>query len=126
MVLMQINLKQLTKHFSSPLVLGVRGSFLFLFNLLYLSYSNQDIHVQDPIRTYLATIVFRGIVKRALASAITVILYLSSIKFVPIGIANALFNTTPIMTFFVETIYYRKVTPPAIYNRVQYIGSIFS
>ena len=53
--------------------------------------------------------VFKAILKRALASAITMTMYLSSVKYIPIGVANALFNTTPIMTFFIEAIYYKKV-----------------
>lgn len=54
--------------------------------------------------------VFRAVVKRASFSAMTSLLYLGSVKFLPIGVVNALFNTNPIMTFFVEAIYYRKVT----------------
>lgn len=53
--------------------------------------------------------VFRAILKRALASAITMTMYLSSVKYIPIGVANALFNTTPIMTFFIEAVTHKKV-----------------
>lgn len=47
--------------------------------------------------------------KRSLVSFIAVILQMSALKYVPIGIANALINTSPIMTFFIEIFYYKKV-----------------
>lgn len=41
------------------------------------------------------------LIKRSVISFITVALYSTSIKYIPIGIANALHNTNPIMTFFI-------------------------
>lgn len=47
--------------------------------------------------------------KRATFSTLTLIMYLGSIKYLPIGIVNSLFNTMPIMTFFLDYLYYKKV-----------------
>lgn len=125
-VFMQIVLKQVTKHFLPPLALGFRGSLLFLFNLLYLMYSNTNIHTRDPVGTFSFIIVFKAIIKRSLASATTVLMYLGSVKYIPIGVANALFNTSPIMTFFIELVYYKKVysiSTPGDFSLVQSLGN---
>jgi hypothetical protein len=58
---------------------------------------------------FLFLIVFRAIIKRATFSALTLIMYLGSVKFLPLGIINSLFNTIPIMTFFLDIFYYKKV-----------------
>ena len=50
-VLIQIVLKRVSRHFIPPLILGVRGSLLFLFNLLYLTYTGSVVHVRDPAST---------------------------------------------------------------------------
>lgn len=42
-------------------------------------------------------------------SGFSVALYIGSIKYLPIGIANALQNTSPIIAFFIEIFYYKKV-----------------
>ena len=51
-VLMQLFFKQLTQYFSANLVLGVRGSLLFLFNLINLRLSGLDFHIRDPTSTH--------------------------------------------------------------------------
>lgn len=54
-------------------------------------------------------LVYKSLVKRALASSVTVVMFLGSIQYLPIGIVNSLYNTSPIMTFFIEVFYYKKV-----------------
>ena len=50
------------------------------------------------------------VIKRSAINCVSVVLYISSVKYIPIGIANALHNTSPIMAFFIEIFYYRNVT----------------
>lgn len=47
--------------------------------------------------------------KRLFWNAASINCFLSCLKYVHISIANALLNTTPVLTFFVEAYYY-KVT----------------
>jgi hypothetical protein len=47
-VIMQFFLKKVTKNLNPNMVLGVRGSLLFIFNLIYLTWTNQSIHKKDP------------------------------------------------------------------------------
>lgn len=47
--------------------------------------------------------------KRSVISAATMTMYLSSVQFIPIGIAATLFNTRPLFTFFTEALYFKKV-----------------
>jgi drug/metabolite transporter (DMT)-like permease len=50
-----------------------------------------------------------SLLRRSIAGAMTLILYLGSLKYIPLGVATALFNTMPIMTYFIEVFYLRKV-----------------
>ena len=47
-ILMQITVKNLTRHFSAFLVLGVRGSLLFLFNSIFILRRGLDYNIRDP------------------------------------------------------------------------------
>lgn len=67
---------------------------------------------------YVALVV---LTKRSLAGSLTLTMYLGSVKYIPVGIANALFNTMPIMTFFIEAVYYKKVPYSPSINREKYI-----
>lgn len=48
--------------------------------------------------------------KRQFWTALSINLLLSSLKYVSISIANALYNLAPVFTFFLEALYY-KVNP---------------
>lgn len=61
------------------------------------------------LEVHLWSIVFRMLVKRSIVNYIGVTLYICSVKYMPLGIANALHNTSPIMAFFIELCYYKKV-----------------
>jgi drug/metabolite transporter (DMT)-like permease len=53
---------------------------------------------------------FTLMMKRLFWNAISINCFLSSLKYVPISIANALLNTTPVLTFFVEAAYYKVIS----------------
>jgi len=101
MVITQIFLKKLSAHFSPNLVLGVRASLLVIANSIYLIWNNQPIHQPNKSSNTQPNSVFIALVKRSLYGSITLSLYLGSIKYLPVGIVNALFNTMPIMSFFI-------------------------
>lgn len=120
-VIMQFFLKRLTKNLNSSLVLGIRGSILFLCNLSYLIWNGMKINVKSSNSTNIINKAFRALIKRSIAGSLTLTMYLGSIKYIPVGIANALFNTMPIMTFFIEAFYYKKVSTSSNINRVKFI-----
>ena len=99
---MQLFVKQVSKHFSPYLVLGLRSSLIFMLASVLMKRAKVSLHVPDPA-------LFRLLVKRAIVSMLTVCLFLGSIKNLPLGVANTLFNTGPIMTIFVENIIFKKV-----------------
>lgn len=51
LVLMQANLKRLSKVFNPPLIISIRGSLLFIFTFLYLYYKKIPIHSRDKTST---------------------------------------------------------------------------
>lgn len=109
LVFMQFNFKYLTKYFMPPTIIAVRGTLLFLFNNLLLEHNKIQIHVKNPLINILNTLAFSLLLKRSIVSFIAVFLQMSALKYVPIGIANALQNTSPIMAFFIEIVYYKKI-----------------
>ena len=52
-ILMQVTVKNLTKHFSSFMVLGVRGALLFIVNSAIIFRKGIDYNIRDPASTYL-------------------------------------------------------------------------
>jgi hypothetical protein len=91
---------------------GLRNKRKFVVFFKYdFTFLDSTIISYNKCEKYTTTIfsAFIALLKRAGAASLTLILYLGSLKFIPIGIANALFNTMPIMTFFIEVFYFKKV-----------------
>ena len=57
------------------------------------------------------------LIYRSLASAATVMLVFISSAYIPIGVANTLYNSSPIFIFFIESYYYKTLK----LNRVHFI-----
>ena len=51
-ILMQVTVKNLTRNFSSFMVLGVRGSLLFIFNSILILRKGLDYNILDPASIY--------------------------------------------------------------------------
>jgi drug/metabolite transporter (DMT)-like permease len=64
-------------------------------------YAGIDCSVKDYKSTNKCWSAQKNLIIRSLITFVTVALYISAIKYIPIGIANALHNTSPIMTFFI-------------------------
>lgn len=54
------------------------------------------------------------VIKRAVTSCVALACFLGSLKYIPIGVANALQNTSPIFAFFIDVVYYKRVPVSSI------------
>lgn len=54
-------------------------------------------------------VVLKAIIQRSLVSSTVVMTYLIPIMYIPISVANTLFNVSPIIMFFVEVYLFKKV-----------------
>ena len=45
--------------------------------------------------------------KRLFWNAVSINCFLNSLKYIDLSIGNALLNTTPVLTFFVEAVFYK-------------------
>jgi len=54
-------------------------------------------------------IVLMLMIKRQLFNSISINIYLSSLKYMHISIANALLNTAPIISYFVKVFFYKVI-----------------
>ena len=61
------------------------------------------------IINWLFFLALKLLIKRSIASTITMTLYMAPIQFIHIGVAATLFNTGPLMGFFIEALYYKTV-----------------
>ena len=109
-VLNQFNIKYFTVYISAPLTLGIRASLLFIFNYYFIFKSNLKMVVHEDKA-------FSMLICRSMASAATVMLVFISSAYIPIGVANTLYNSNPIFIFFIESYYYKTIK----LNRVHFI-----
>ena len=90
---MQINVKKVSHVFSPFYVLYVRGALLLLLNSIIVRVNNLRVDQNNKNLSNL-------LIKRSLFGATSLSLFMSTIVYIPIGIANSLFNTGPIFIHF--------------------------
>lgn len=93
---------KIVTHTITPFyALYIRGFLLLAINSFVLR--SNGIQVSQPDKH-----IHSVLIKRSIFSTIALSCFLSSIAFLPIGIASALFNVGPLIIFILETIYYKK------------------
>lgn len=95
LIIMQINMRAVALVFTPFYAQFIRGVLLLAINSLILKSNKIDTHQQDPGT-------FALLVKRSFAASCSLIFLLTSVIFVPLGIANSLFNLAPVIIYFIE------------------------
>lgn len=93
---------KIVAHTVSPFyALFLRGFLLLCINSVVVrlnhikvDQNNKEVHVL--------------LMKRSVFSTSALTTFMSTVAYIPIGIANSLFNTGPIIIYFLEAFYYRK------------------
>lgn len=117
LVVMQICMKIVTETVSPFWALYIRGFLLLAINSLVLRLNN--IQVSQPDKQIHSRLILRSVF-----STISLSCFLSAVSFLPLGIANALFNTGPLIIFILQSIYYGKGLhlPHFVFTFVCFVG----
>lgn len=92
-ILMQINMKILTRTVTPFIALFMRGALLLFINTFVVRANH--LKVDQPSEE-----VHSILMKRSVFSTLALTCFMSTVAYVPIGIANSLFNTGPIFIHF--------------------------
>lgn len=92
LVFMQISMKLVANTITPFSALFIRGFLLLAVNTLVLR--SNHITVSQPDKH-----IHSLLLKRSICSTLALTLFLSTVTYLPIGIANSLFNTGPLMMF---------------------------
>lgn len=101
LVMMQLSMKLVSQSVTTYYTLFLRGALLLLINTLVVRTAGLQVSQLDP-STY------RLLLKRAVFSTGALTTFMFAVAYIPIGIANALFNTGPIIIYFVEAYFEGK------------------
>lgn len=94
LIVMQINMRTVSLVFTPFYAQFIRGVLLLTMNSIVMKSSNIDIHQTNPG-------IFTILVKRSVIASCALILFMTSVTFIPLGIANSLFNIGPILIYFI-------------------------
>jgi hypothetical protein len=93
LVCMQISMKLVVRTISSSTAIYIRGAFILITNTLYLWGSGQQVSQSDSF-------VHNTLVKKSVTGSTGMVIMLVGLIWLPIGILNSLFNTAPLIIFF--------------------------
>lgn len=82
------------------MALMFNGIVLLRFSYYYLGFRNLSLQVSE-------TKLFVLLLARQVIASISMGLFLITLKFIPIGVANTFFNMTPIFMYFIEAVYHK-------------------
>jgi hypothetical protein len=111
-VFMKLSYKCLTLYFNQFLLLSIRGSCLYLLNRSVIQCNGMNTHIPSHKGPISHDIGFKLLVTRAIMNSFSVALAMGSLKYIPIGVASALQNISPIITFFLQRLHNKKVPLP--------------
>ena len=111
LALMQLNLKIVASFLTPIYGLLLRAFFLLIIQTIIVTINQQTIHHTNSFVNIL-------LIKRALCNFIALSMVYVSINYVPMGIANSLYNIGPLILYFVEA-YMHKVCVPLFRNPLE-------
>lgn len=112
LVLMQINMKILSHTLTPFIALFIRGALLLMINTLVVRFNHLRVDQPDKEIHVL-------LMKRSVFSTLALTCFMSTVAYIPIGIANSLFNTGPLIIHFLEAFYYKKAL-----NKIHFVLTV--
>lgn len=117
---MQVNMRIVATAFTPFYAQYLRGVLLLTLNTVVMTLNGISIHQTNAQ-------IFKLLIFRSLSSSCALILFMTSVVYIPLGIANSLFNIGPILIYFLEAFSERKPIQKEnlILTLICFIGVIF-
>lgn len=94
LVMMQLSMKLVAQTVTTYYTLFLRGFLLLCVNTIVVRSAGLEVSQHDPVT-------YRLLLKRGVYSSCALTTFMFAVAYIPIGIANSLFNTGPIIIYFV-------------------------
>ena len=98
---MQVSMKIVTQTCTPFMALFLRGSLLLALNTGVVRLNHLRVDQPDSLT-------YRLLMRRSIFSTLALTTFMTTVVYIPIGIANSLFNTGPIIVHLLEALYYKK------------------